>query len=197
MKNYIYISIPKTGTNSIHEIMGHTKYNHITANTIKTIIGENEYNSKESFCFIRNPVDLVKSWYYYHKYNENVIRKDVKNFYPNTIEEWVFNMNCKTHWQQDIHKKYNPDWDINMNPLYQINWITDDNQNIIVNDIFLFENIDIECQKLFGIKPKKLNSSKKNNYNLNPNTENKIKELFNKDIKFYNSLKKKYNKLII
>ena len=70
-------------------------------------------------------------------------------------------MNCKTHWQQDIHKKYNPDWDINMNPLYQINWITDDNQNIIVNNIFLFENIDIECQKLFGIKPKKLNSSKK------------------------------------
>ncbi len=102
-------------------------------------------------------------------------------------------MNCKTHWQQDIHKKYNPDWDINMNPLYQINWITDDNQNIIVNDIFLFENIDIECQKLFGIKPKKLNSSKKNNHNLNLNTENKIKELFNKDIEFYNSLKKKYN----
>ncbi len=193
MNEYIYISIPKTGTNSIHAILNNTNYNHITANTIKKKLGNNNYFSKKSFTFFRNPIDLVRSWYYYHKY-DNILSNDVRNFYPNTIDEWILNMNCETHWQLENHKKNNPDWDINMNPLYQINWITDDNQNIIVNDIFLFENIDIECQKLFGIKPKKLNSSKKNNYNLNPITENKIKELFNKDIKFYNSLKKKYNK---
>ena len=85
MENYIYVSIPKTGTNSIHEVMGNTKYNHITAITIRNLIGEKEYNSKESFCFIRNPIDLVKSWYYYHKYSKNVVRKDVKLFYPDNI----------------------------------------------------------------------------------------------------------------
>ena len=40
MDKYVYISIPKTGTNSIHEILGNTKYNHLTANTIKNKIGE-------------------------------------------------------------------------------------------------------------------------------------------------------------
>ena len=185
MKNYIYISIPKTGTNSVHEIMGHTKYNHITANTIKTIIGENESNSKESFCFIRNPVDLVKSWYYYHKYSSNVIRKDVKQFYPNNIEEWIFEMNCKTHWEIPIHKKYNPNWDINISPLHQHIWITDKNDNIIVKKIYKFDDINSVIEKLFNVKPKQKNISSKDDYTLDRKTEDKIKEIFQKDIDFY------------
>lgn len=188
MDKYIYISIPKTGTNSIHEILGNTKYNHITANTIKTKIGEKNYNSKESFCFFRNPLDLVKSWYYYHKFSPNVKRKDVKDFYPNTFDEWIFKMNCKTHWEDKIHLNYNPEWNINQNPLYQFKWISDDNKNIIVNKILLFENIDLEIEKIFGFKPKQKNKSVKDNYTLNKKSEDKIKEIFKEDIEFYNNL---------
>ena len=188
MENYIYVSIPKTGTNSIHEVMCHTKYNHITAYTIKNIVGEKVYNSKKSFCFIRNPIDLVKSWYYYHKYSPNVIRKDVKEFYPDTIEEWIFKMNCKTHWEISNHKKYNSDWDINVSPLHQCNWIKDKNDNIIVKNIYKFDNINSVTEKLFNVKPKQKNISSKNDYTLNRKTEDKIKELFKKDIDFYKSL---------
>lgn len=188
MEKYIYISIPKTGSNSIHEVMGTTKYNHITVNTIKTLIGEDQYNSKESFCFIRNPVDLVKSWYYYHKYSANVIRKDVKQFYPDNIEKWIFEMKCKTHWEIQNHKKYNPDWDINVSPLYQCNWIKDKNDNIIVKNIYKFDNINSITKKLFNVKPKQKNISSKDDYILNIKTEEKIKEMFKKDIEFYESL---------
>ena len=124
MDKYIYISIPKTGTNSIHEVMGNTKYNHITANTIMSIIGKKEYNSKESFCFIRNPVDLVKSWYFYHKFNPRVPKEEGNLFYPDTIEDWIFKMNCKTHWENKKHLMNNPHWDLS-NPLFQNKWIKD------------------------------------------------------------------------
>jgi len=185
MDKYIYISIPKTGTNSVHEAMGNTKYNHITANTVRNMIGEKEYNSKESFCFIRNPIDLVKSWYYYHKYSPNVIRQDVKQFYPNSIEEWVFNMNCRTHWELPIHKKYNPQWNITKSPLHQQAWICDKNGIKIVKNVYKFDDINLVVEKLFKVKPKQKNSSSKNDYTLNTKTEDKIKEIFQKDIDFY------------
>lgn len=188
MDKYIYISIPKTGTNSIHEIMKNTNYNHITSNTIKTMIGEKNYNSKESFCFIRNPIDLVKSWYFYHKYNPRVPKNEGNLFYPDTIEEWVFKMNCNTHWQKKEHKKNNPNWDINESPIIQSNWIKDKNGNIIVKKIFPFDNINLEIEKLFGIKPTVINKSSKDDYILDIKVEDKIKEIFKKDIEFYNNL---------
>lgn len=188
MDKYIFISIPKTGTNSVHEIMGNTKYNHITANTVRNMIGEKEYNSKESFCFIRNPIELVKSWYYYHKYSPNVIRQDVKQFYPNSIEEWVFNMNCKTHWEIPIHKKYNPQWDLSISPLEQNMWVFDKNGSKIVKNVYNFDDINLVIEKLFKVKLKQKNTSSKDDYILNTKTEDKIKELFQKDIDFYKSL---------
>ena len=188
MENYIYISIPKTGTNCIHEVMGNTKYNHITAITIKNLIGEKEYNSKESFCFIRNPVDLVKSWYYYHKYNPRVPKDEGINYYPDTIEEWVFEMNCRTHWNREKHKKNNPHWDINISPLHQINWIKDKNNNIIVKNIYKFDDINSVIEQLFKVKPKQKNISCKDDYKLNIKTEEKINEIFKKDIELYESL---------
>lgn len=188
MDKYIYISIPKTGTNSIHEIMGNTNYNHIPANTIKNLLGESNYKSKTSFCFIRNPVDLVKSWYYYHKYSPNVVRQDVKNFYPDTIEEWVNEMNCKTHWELPIHKKYNPHWNIEKSPLHQYYWISDSNENIIVDKVLLFDNINSEIEKLFGVQPIKKNSSLKDDYPLNEKTKTKILEIFHEDLQYYNKI---------
>ena len=195
MDKYIYISIPKTGTNSIHEILRNTKYNHIPAKTIKNIIGEKTYNSGVSFCFFRNPVDLVKSWYYYHKFSPNVIRKDVKDFYPETFDEWIFKMNCKTHWENKTHVKYNPKWNIHQNPLHQFEWISDGNK-IIVNEVLLFDNIDIEIERIFGIKPKQKNKSSKDEYTLSDKAENKIKEIFKRDVDFYNDLLTSKNNVI-
>ena len=65
--SYIFISKPKSASKSIHEIIGNNKYHHMTASDIKKIIGT-EYSKKISFCVFRNPIDLVKSWYYFHKF---------------------------------------------------------------------------------------------------------------------------------
>lgn len=188
MDKYIYISIPKTGTNSVHEILGNTRYNHIKAETILKKIGDKEYQKKTSFCFIRNPVDLIKSWYYYHKYSPNVIRKDVKNFYPATIDEWVLDMNCRTHWEQPKHRKYNPDWNIHESPLHQLSWITNKNNKIIVDHVLSFDDFDKEIQKLLGVKPTQKNSSNKDTFTLKHTTESRIKQLFKIDIEFYQNM---------
>lgn len=188
MDKYIYISIPKTGTNSIHEIMGNAKYNHIPANTIKKLLGESNYKSKTSFCFIRDPVDLVKSWYYYHKYNPRVPDNEGSLYYPDTLEEWVFEMKCKTHWQEPQHKKNNPLWDTNVSPLHQHKWITDKNNNIIVDHIYKFDNLDSEIEKIFGTAPNKKNVSIKDDFILTKKTKDRLKNIFSTDIELYNSL---------
>ena len=65
----IYISIPKTGTNTVHKLRGYREFNHTKAKTILKKVGDENYFSRGAFCFIRNPFDLVKSWYAYHKKN--------------------------------------------------------------------------------------------------------------------------------
>ena len=191
MDEYIYISIPKTGSNSIHKIFGHSQFNHKTANTIKKKIGDLNYNQRISFCFIRNPIDLVKSWYYYHKYSPNVIRSEVKQFYPDTIEEWVFDMKCKTHWEGNDHRIQNPDWDLS-NPLYQTNWIKDTTGSVIVDKVFAFDDIEHHIFDMFNQSITIENKSNKDDYILRPETENKIAAMFSEDIMFYNSLQKRH-----
>jgi hypothetical protein len=187
MEKYIYISIPKTGTNSIHKLLGHSYFNHITANMIRNKIGKQNYHARLSFCFIRNPVDLVKSWYYYHKYSPNVVRKEVKNYYPDTIEEWVFQMNCKTHWEEPLHKKFNPDWNLS-NPLYQTKWIKDKDDNVIVDKVYKFDDINEHVYKMFDRRVNVENKSNKDDYVLQEETENQIRVLFADEIEFYNGL---------
>jgi len=191
MDKYIYISIPKTGTNSVHEILGNTDYNHITANMIKKKIGDKKYDSKISFCFIRNPIDLVKSWYYYHKYNPRVPLKEGKKYYPETIEEWILKKKCKTHWEEKEHKKNNPNWNL-VNPLYIKNWICDENGEIIVKELYKFEEIEEVIKKKFKVKIGKKNESNKDNYELSEQIKESLKEMFKEDIVFYENLPKRY-----
>jgi hypothetical protein len=154
---------------------------------IRNKIGKQNYHARLSFCFIRNPVDLVKSWYYYHKYSPNVVRKEVKDYYPDTIEEWVFQMNCKTHWEEPLHKKFNPDWNLS-NPLYQTKWIKDKDDKIIVDKVYKFDDINEHVYKMFDRHMNIENKSNKDDYVLQEETENQIKILFSDDIEFYNGL---------
>lgn len=188
MYNYIYISIPKTGTNTVHEILGHTTYNHITANTIKNILGEDEYNLKNTFCFIRKPVDLVKSWYSYHKYNQRVPAKEGRLYYPDTIDEWILKYKCKTHWEEAHHKQNNKLWDTDVSPLHQHNWISDNSGNIIVKEIYKFDDINVVLQNKFNKTPNHQNKSDKSTLELGDDAIQEIYKLFSKDMYLYNNL---------
>ncbi len=97
-------------------------------------------------------------------------------------------MKCKTHWEIHNHKKYNTNWDINVSPLCQFNWIKDQNDNIIVKYIYKFDNINSVIERMFMVTPKQKNISSKDNFTLNTKTEEKIKEIFKEDIDFYERL---------
>lgn len=189
----LFITIPKTGSNTIHSYMNDNitkQFNHQKALIINNILlsKNDSLSNYETYVFIRNPIDLVKSWYFYHKYSPNVIRQDVKDFYPNSFNEWCFDMNFKTHWENDNHLKYNPKWD-KTNPLHQYKWIYDDDDNIIVKNVFKFDNIDnilmdlFKCDKI-NIK----NKSEKDKYLIDNKCINEIKKKFKKDFELYNSL---------
>jgi hypothetical protein len=186
MDNFIFISIPKTGTNTLIDILKTSKYTHYKAIDIRNILGFKIYNLKQTFCFIRNPHDLIKSWYYYHKFSHRV-GQDVRDFYPDTIHEWVFTMDFKTHWELKTHKKNNPLWDLS-NPLYQRNYLIDENNKIIVKSVYNFDNITTILQKMFNLTEIPcLNKSVKNN-DLSEEIKQRIKKKFAEDFILYESL---------
>ena len=118
----VYISIPKTGTNTIHMLRGFREYNHMKAISIVRKIGLEEFCKRGSFCFIRNPLELITSWYCYHTTNNYIPKSEGIAFYPRTINEWICEKNLSTHWEKFRHKFKNPYWDLS-NPLFQYSWI--------------------------------------------------------------------------
>lgn len=181
----IYVSVPKTGTNSVHSLLGNNKYNHLKVSMIVKLIGPQAYNNEFSFAFVRNPFDLVKSWYYYHKYSPNVVRQDVKNFYPDTIEEWA-DLGFLTHWETTAHKKYNPHWDMT-NPLFQKSWSHIGDKQV-VSKLYRFDDLDIVMRYLTGKIITHENSSSQNEHVLSDHVCNLIREGFKEDIALYNSV---------
>lgn len=189
---YIFVSIPKTGTNSIWDKIlkpgdNYRPFQHVKAITIKNNIGSVEWNNRFSFACVRNPYKLVKSWYDYHKSHDDIIQH-VKDFYPDSFEEWVMD-GFKTHWEPESHKRLNPYWD-GSNPLFQYKWVTDNNENFIVNHIMKIETLDVD----FDVVAKKfnfdngLNKLNQSNLNteLNDNIKNVIYTTFEKDFDLFN-----------
>ena len=142
----IYIAIPKSASTSIQTLMKTFKtdnsivtvngqkndmglHKHSTALEIKKCI--KEYDSYHKFAVIRNPYDWYVSWYTY--------RKREKSGYDTN------NITFKEYLEKQPMKEI-------------LDWITDENGNIIVDTIIRYENnIENEVYKLFD----KLNISYK------------------------------------
>lgn len=190
MKEYIYISIPKTATNTIHNFLdkNNHKYNHLKPDMIKKQCSY--YNRAFKFAFVRNPYDIILSWYRYHKYSHTQT-KEVENFYPDDIKEWIFDMNFKTHWELKSHLKNNSRWDLS-NPLYQHKWLYDNNDNIQVDFIGKIENFVSDFKYVCNIlelgykQPPILNSTTKENLVLDAECKDKIFTTFKKDFELLN-----------
>jgi hypothetical protein len=160
-KKIIFIAIPKTGTTSIEYYLrsflkDHSKklgFNkHDTALTIKNKIAD--FNDYKVFTIIRNPYDWYVSWFAY--------RKRKGSGYPTN------NMSFKRY--------------VNLQPKQELlNYITDRNGVILVENILLYENnIEQSIHSLF----KKWNISCPNHfYNLN-----KSHHRFNKNYREYYDL---------
>lgn len=150
--NFIFISIPKTATNSIWKNLPKDysrPFQHVKAKTIRDNVDKQTW-LKYKFACVRNPYSLVKSWYFYHKYHSD-LNQSVKDFYPDTFKDWVLNEELKTHWELPSHKYNNPLWDLS-NPLHQTEWIYDKNE-LIVDCVMRYENLSED----FEVVAKKLN----------------------------------------
>ncbi len=124
---YIFIHINKNGGCSIETAMG-IKTSHETASDIVRRAGRDEWNKRFSFTFIRNPWDRVLSQYLYrYKNNKTGIAEKRISF-----SDWIY----LTYRNKDPEYLVNPRLFIQ-----QIDWITSDENEIMVDFIGRFENL--------------------------------------------------------
>jgi len=125
--NLIFIHIPKTAGTAISEYMyklneerkdivhnvkmDHgflgkiryaTEYTHITFSMYKKLLNEKICNDAIKFVIVRNPINKLKSWYYFHTQNKWVnfsINKMLPILYHDLklIESRGYSLNCDNH----------------------------------------------------------------------------------------------------
>lgn len=127
----INISIPKTGSTSLHYALGeatgeHFEFDnqapalyHMYANDIIKIIGRERWDDFYSFSVVRNPYDRMVSLFCDFKYQRNAI--SLPDF-PSFIK-----LGLKKNWLPNVH--FHP----------QANFISDVN-GVVVKDVFRFES---------------------------------------------------------
>ena len=175
---FIFISIPRTGTNSINKILGQApNENH---KSIK-MINRKGY----SFGFTRNPYDLVLSWYLYHRAYQPHHEIYQKLFFFN----WVIE-GCPHHWEDGFLKDRGL-----THPLNQFEYLCNSNGNLAVDFIGRYETLQLHfnevCEKI-GIEasplPRINGTGRKSRYieHYNATTYEKIKAQFKTDFKLFN-----------
>lgn len=199
--NMIFIHIPKTGGTSVRNLfMDDDKYVvspvrafHTSAYSVKLYLGD-EFKNYKKFSIIRDPYERVVSSFLYSR--------RLKRLYVNRPKD-------------EIYKAF--DWfvrEILPNSLFNVLYIpqssllSDIDGKILIDDLFLFgdfKNVEAYLQNIRNNKKtiKKLNTNKAFNDVVkidrsrmlsNKTTKGIIKELYDKDIKLYNKIKRSNNK---
>lgn len=188
--NFSYISIPKTASRSILNWLKLEEKN-IAVNNHKSI-----YNIEEtdfSFSFIREPIDRLKSWFYFHNYLYNLYSESNRRYeandlfiYNTTFNNWCLN-GFKHHWTEGMLISSGI-----TNPLNQFEFVCKDG----IVDIDFLGNFDKLHNQLIIVSKiieipfsglSKINTSNKQNIELSTEMESEIKQKFYKDFILYNS----------
>lgn len=171
--NWAFISIPKTGSNSIHRALGtNKKDNH---KSIKLI--ECDY----SFAFIRHPLDRLVSWYFGHQMTS-------PKLYGLPFIEWVAR-GCKHHWTKENLKTFGVN-----NPLNQYEFV-EINRRVEVDFLGRFEHIQEDFDKVcktLGVQAELPHLLKSEHGNWKKYFDKGLEEyalkMFNRDFKLWESL---------
>ena len=143
-KKIFFVHIPKTaGTSISSAILATNKYNlsflpteHASAIQIIDYIGKN-YKKYYSFSFVRNPYDRLNSLYHF---------LCQKNLFPEKGENWdqdnLIKMGFKA-WL--LETNFWPPYTKGIGPSFQKRsqcyFLSDENNHILVNDVFKYENL--------------------------------------------------------
>jgi len=134
LDRFVFIHINKTGGSSVEKALN-VPLEHKTAIEKIDEIGQKYWDRKFTFTVIRNPWDKVVSHYHYRvKTNQTDLRDN-----PIEFKEWL----KRTYGNQDAFYYDNPKMF-----MPQTNWITDNNGNILVDEIIHFENLESEFNKI-------------------------------------------------
>lgn len=180
---YLFIWINKTGGYSIAKTLGIGEgYNHYTAIELRDIVGINTFDKIFKFCFVRNPWDKVASEFSFRclTYQNDLTESSI-------FADWVELAYCrKDPRYYDWPKMFMP----------QLDWITDENGEIIVDFIGRFENLqndfDEICDRLnigrmklphLNISRNRSNPSYQDFYD--HETKTIVEKWFKKDIEFF------------
>ena len=171
----IFIHIPKTGGTSIAKALDITR-NHKLGKELKK-----EYNSYwndyTTFSVVRNPWDRMVSLYFYYKKNNEIINLHIKNDIPSTFSNFIHEFNEKRRrWYTTFYQ-------------HQANWVYDDEENLLVDYVCRFENLNKDVGEIFnkiGIN-KTLSHERKSVHEhyktyYNEETIEIVRNLFEKDI---------------
>tara|TARA_Y100000389_G_scaffold169439_1_gene175739 strand:- start:43961 stop:44617 length:657 start_codon:yes stop_codon:yes gene_type:complete len=208
-KKFIYIHIPKTAGTSVSEkLMNHSRFvekisqkyfitrnivnlinrifklhhngntwinglhKHSTALDIQNYLGLELYSKYFKFSFVRNPYDLVVSHYIYIKRQKNHKFHQLAN--KLSLEDyWTLEMNNKTKKQHE--------------------YLTDFDDNLIVDFIGKFENLDEDFEKInkiLDINCGNLNILNKSNkekteYHFTQKFKDQVYEYYKKDFELF------------
>jgi hypothetical protein len=191
---YFFVTIPKTATNAVSDFVSFNNmlYHTYAQTIIKKNIFDVKWNSLYTFTFVRNPIDMIISWYNYHKQSPRE-KPWVREYYKEDFKLWCKN-GFKTHWEIESFTKLNNHWNYKDSPLDQYKYVFDKNMHCLVTKVFKYEKIneDIEIlRKDLQISSKKqLQQINKSNgdiirRSLDEETNQLIKKRFYKDFELF------------
>lgn len=98
MKEFFFIRVPRTASNSIARALGdRSNETHRTALQCKNILGEKRWQELYTFAFVRNPWDRAVSWYKFCRGMGQLTQRQ-REYYRLPFKEWVLN-GMRTHWE--------------------------------------------------------------------------------------------------
>jgi chondroitin 4-sulfotransferase 11 len=191
---FIFIHINKCGGTTIDKLLSRRFGDHDDAPTYM-LNYPNEFNLYFKFTSVRNPWDKVVSFYHYHVKRKWDLKWDWDATNAPAFTEFVKITSSYTKQKQEsifqggpspctYHKRIASN---------QLDWITDENQNIMVDYIMRLENLqqdfDIVCDKI-GIPRQQLphqNKSKHKYYTeyYDDETREIVAKKYAKDIEYF------------
>ena len=138
VSDVVFVHINKTGRTSIEQALG-LRFQHKTARELRDELGKRNWDRQFSFAFVRNPWDKVASHYRYRvKTNQTGMGTN-----PIAFTDWVrIAYGQKNPKYYDQPKMFMP----------QVDWISDERGQIIVDFVGRFERLSEDfrtvCEKL-------------------------------------------------
>jgi len=191
---FIFIHINKCGGTTIDKLLSGRFNDHDDAPAYM-LNYPNEFNLYFKFTSVRNPWDKVVSFYHYHVKRKWDLKWDWDATNAPTFTEFVKITSSYTKQKQESIFKGGPSPCTYHKRIAsnQLDWITDENQNIMVDYIMRLENFQQDfntvCDKI-GIAKKQLphqNKSKHKHYTEYYDDETKqiVAEKYAKDIEYF------------